>query len=111
MAMKMRCLSQYAISEIVLPLILCIEIFSEPGVENLFRELFGLKWDANSLLEATNRRLSFTLLQDENNSPLISENDYTSKVLPFLETAILIRQYEVRVICLRLLPWYDVPVI
>ena len=104
--MKLRCLSAYAVSDIVLPLLLVLENFSEPGVECIFKELFGVKWDAKLPSKTAIQRLSFTKLQDDSSSPVISNDVYVQKVLPFLETAILTRRYEVRIICLHLMPWY-----
>jgi hypothetical protein len=101
--MKLRCLSTYAVSEIVLPLLLVLENFSEPGVESILKEIFGVKWDSK-LPNNTAIRASFSRSQDD--SSLISNEVYVNKVLPFLETAILTRRYEVRIICLRLIPLY-----
>jgi hypothetical protein len=103
--MKLRCLSSFAVSEIVLPLILVLENFSEPGVECFFKELFGVKWDPK-LPAMKSIKNSLTRIQDDASSPLVSNEVYVKKILPFLETAILTRRYEVRIICLHLIPWY-----
>lgn len=104
--MKLRCLSPFAVSDIVLPLLLILDNFSEPGVECIFKELFGVKWNPKPLSKTTIQRQSFTNLQGDASSPLISNEVYVQKVLPFLETALLTRRYEVRIICLHLIPWY-----
>ena len=102
--MKLRCLSPYAVSEIVLPLILVLENFSEPGVESIFKELFGVKWNPKPASQTAVQRISFTNLQEDSNVPLISNEVYVQKILPFIETALLTRRYEVRILCLRLIP-------
>lgn len=96
---KIQCLSPMTVSRIVLPLILKAEHFSEPGSEIIFGELFGVKYDTDPLLK---KKKSLTIIREDSEVFLLSKEVYVEQVLPFIKSSILMRQYDARMLCLRL---------
>ena len=91
-------------SRIVLPLVLKIETFSEPGAILMFKDIFGVRYDKE--VSGQHLKRSLTIIKEDSESPLLPEAIYHEQVLPFIKKSLSLRQYDARLICLQLLDKY-----
>jgi hypothetical protein len=100
----MKCLSVNTVNRIVLPLVLKPKNLSEPGSESLFSALFSMKYEKDS--DTPLKRRSLSLIQENHEFSLLSKEAYIEQVLPFVQQSLAIREYDARVVCLKLLDLY-----
>lgn len=77
--MKVQVISEETLHKMVFPILLTPELFTEPGANVFYDELFGQKF--------TNK---------ESDAPLTSKKYYVEFILAFIEQLFMINQFEVR---------------
>ncbi|KAJ3330624.1 Protein-associating with the carboxyl-terminal domain of ezrin [Blyttiomyces sp. JEL0837] len=110
LADTVRKIPQSTMVAYVLPKVLRKELFAEPGIEVFFAELFSSPNETRtSTFDPLRRGLAATRSSDS--PPLVPPTTYKQYVLPFIAEMLKVREYDVRLVMLRLIDHYFISLI